>query len=295
MFEVKMILDSVSPAGVRLTTLTATYPRFIHAEIMTHRDRARNAASSRAIPFPVMMERVLDEPVVPIMWPAEQRGMQGGEPLPDFLANFAQEIWLAARVRAVQYADDLHHIGRTFAHQYPEHPRAEEVKDLRVHKSIPNRLVEPWMWITVLMTATEWKNFFRLRCHPDAEPHFQKIAGMIRDAMEDSTPSEPSPARGGWHLPFISGDDVDDYKLEACGRLSVARCARVSYLTHDGKRDPNKDFELYDRLVAGSGFGHWSPHEHVAQVADDATHRSGPFRGWVQFRKFFVGQENVEG
>lgn len=268
-FEVKIIADSIAPSGKRLTTLTATYPRFIHSEVLTHRDRARNAASSRAIPWPKMMAAINETPVVPIRFGNEQKGMQTGGEIdrPDDAAK----IWLEARDGAVR--------------------AAQQLADLGVHKSICNRLTEPWMWITVVMSATEWKNFFRLRCHPDAEIHFQKIAGMMREAIGASEPAEK--LVGEWHLPFTTADDFLNPIEDVC-RASVARCARVSYLTHEGKRDFAKDQELFDRLVQGSGFGHWSAHEHVAQASDDRDFRSGPFIGWKQFRKEFTN-ENLAG
>ncbi len=274
-FCCRIILDSVAPCNKRLTTVEIRYPRFIHSEIMTHRDRARNAASSRAIPWPKMMAAITDDPVIPIRFGSEQKGMQTGGEI-DNPAE-ARDVWLRARDAAVVYAEMLAKLG--------------------VHKSICNRLTEPFMWITVVMTATEWENFFRLRCHPDAEIHFQKIAGMIRDAMRTSSPRPL--AAGEWHRPYTS--DVADigvfedrgYADDVLNRISAARCARVSYLTHDSKRDPMQDLELFDRLANGSGFGHWSPHEHVAQALA-TPERSGPFIGWKQFRKLFA-QENVEG
>lgn len=183
----------------------------------------------------------------------------------------AETIWLQARDSAVAAAEKLAGLG--------------------VHKSICNRLTEPWMWITVVMSATEWANFFRLRCHPDAEIHFQKIAGMIRDELSASTPE--TKAYGEFHLPFSVAEDFDHPIEEVC-KACVARCARVSYLTHDGKRDFAKDVELFDRLVQGSGFGHWSAHEHVAQAERRADTRSGPFVGWWQYRKEFAN-ENIAG
>lgn len=276
-FDAKVVLDSISPTGARLTTLELTYPRFIHSEVLTHRDRARNSASSRAIPWPKMMERIERDPVVPILWGAEQRGMQtGGEIGAPFLA---ETEWLMARNNAVASARALAALG--------------------VHKSIVNRLTEPFMWITTIMSATEWKNFFRLRCHPDAEIHFQKIAGMARDAIEASTPMQ-LPV-GGWHMPYITDEEreacmqcrmsgVGDVTLVHLARCSVARCARVSYLTHDGEPSIDADVALYEKLVNGSGFGHWSPHEHVAMALEDPRERSGPYRGWRQFRKIQPGE-----
>ena len=166
MFEAKIIKDSITNHGSRLTTMEWTYPRFIHAEIMTHRDRARNAASSRAIPWPKMMERIVDHPVVPLKFLMEQRGMQGGEELSDFLQDFAEELWLSARDKAVEHANELHNIGKTFVEQvYNLHPKhatneyfggkkptddeLEALSKIKIHKSLPNRITEPWMWITV--------------------------------------------------------------------------------------------------------------------------------------------------
>lgn len=280
-FEVKIIADSLAPCGKRLTTVTMKYPRFIHSEIMTHRDRARNAASSRAIPWPKMMEAIANEPVVPLVFGSEQRGMQTGGEIDN--PDLAETIWLDARDSAIKAAKKLSELG--------------------VHKSICNRLTEPWMWITVVMSATEWNNFFRLRCHPDAEIHFQKIAGMVRDAIAGSKPKAMH--AGQWHLPFID-QQLDSFfsTLDLCEeteldsgeilrRCSVARCARVSYLNHDGTRDMRKDLELFDRLVQGSGFGHWSAHEHIAEACSSEV-RSGPFIGWRQYRKSFAN-ENLPG
>ena len=269
MFDVKIVADSISPQSKRLTTLTATYPRFIHSEIMTHRDRARNAASSRAIPWPKMMAAINDDPVIPIRFGSEQKGMQTGGEIerPDL----AETVWLEACDNAVRSAQML--------------------ADLGVHKSICNRITEPWMWITTLMTATEWNNFYRLRCHPDAEIHFQKIAGMMRDAMAASTPRPV--AQGDWHLPFIQ-DDERHLPLADLKRMSTARSARVSYLTHDGVPNVDKDISLFDRLIGGSGFGHYSPMEHLATPTDNDTSTGCPFHGWTPYRKEFPF-ENIEG
>lgn len=273
-FKVEIIADSIAPCGKRLTTLTATYPRFIHAEVMTHRAFERNAASSRAIPWSKMRQNIIDNPVVPLVFGSEQKGMQTGGEIDN--PGDARRRWLWARDTALEYADMLH--------------------DLDVHKSLVNRIVEPWMWITTIITATEWNNFYRQRCHPDAEIHFQKIAGMIREARENSTPSFVE--EGDWHLPYVSDDEVVEHGSFGEGdilrKVSTARIARVSYLTHDGVRSIPKDLELFDRLVNGSGFGHWSPHGHVAQATNDAELRSGPFVGWKQYRKTFAN-ENAPG
>lgn len=279
-FYAKVILDSMAPCGKRLTTIEARYPRFIHSEVLTHRDRARNSASSRAIPWPKMMAAITESPVVPIRWGSEQKGMQTGGEIED--TKGAESIWLAARDQMVAAAQALASLG--------------------VHKSLCNRLTEPWMWITIVMTATEWNNFFRLRCHSDAEIHMQEIAGRIRTAMAESRPIYLR--AGDWHRPYLRPEDhhwantlnncqTVTYGSHELNKVSTARCARISYLTHDGVRNPDKDLELFERLSTGSGFGHWSPMEHVNEALA-TQERSGPFIGWKQFRKEFP-LENLPG
>lgn len=267
--KVKVVLDSLSDRGIRLTTLELTYPRIVHQEVLTHRDRARNSASSRAIPWTKMRQQIEGDPFVPFEFGVEQRGMQAGSEIVERAQ--AEEIWLKARDHAVQ--------------------SAQELADLGVHKSICNRLTEPFMYITVLMTATEWANFFRLRCHADAEIHFRTLACTMRDTLANSTPQLVK--SGDWHIPFIQPDE-QTLPLDTRLKVSTARCARVSYLTHEGQRSLDKDLDLYERLLRGSDFGHWSAFEHLAQANAQAAERSGPFRGWVQYRKFFEN-ENVVG
>lgn len=264
-YVAKIVEDSVNEFDQRLVTMEWTYPRFIHAEILTHRDRERNSASSRAIPWPRMRERITNDPVIPIRFGSEQKGMQTGAEIDN--PNKAERIWLEARDNALKSAQDL--------------------ADLGVHKSICNRFTEPFMWITVIMTATEWKNLFRLRCHPDAEIHFQRIAELARATLESNSPTHLS--FGNWHLPYVTYDERQCIDLETLRKASVARCARVSYLTHDGSPNLDNDVKLFERLVQGSGFGHWSPHGHIAMSASPDV-RSGPFRGWLQYRKLMKNE-----
>lgn len=264
MFQANIILDSLAPSNCRLTTFTLTYPRFIHAEFMTHRVFSRNASSSRAIPVSKMIEEIKKNYVEPEFWGKNQKGMQAEQELNGAEITMARSIWLKQRDGAIEAAQAL--------------------ADLGCHKQITNRILEPFMNITVICTATDYDNFFSLRCHPDAQPEIQKLAFMMRDALENSTPKKLQTSE--WHIPFIQPDE-QHMDLEVKKKISVARCARVSYLTHDGKRDIEKDLELYERLITGSGKGHWSPTEHVAMAIDQPT-RSGNFTGWVQYRKFFA-------
>jgi thymidylate synthase ThyX len=247
------------------------YPRFIHSEMMTHRVFSRNAASSRAIPIKKMIAAVRDEPAMPIYWGRNQSGMSAREEIDETARAAAQAVWREALDHALASAERL------------------TANDIDLHKQLVNRLLEPFAWITVIITATEWSNFFTQRCHPDAQPEIHEIAQLMLGAYRASTP-QTVPA-GGWHLPLIQ-EDERGLDPELLCKLSVARSARVSYLTHDGKRDLEKDLELYERLLGGGANGHWSPFEHVATPLNESGAFSGNLRGWEQFRKRF-SQENV--
>lgn len=251
MHQAQIIADSMSPDGVRITSIVATYPRIIHAEVMTHRVFSRNAASSRAIPIEKMLQKVEEDPYVPTEWGANQKGMQAGELLTGAAAEKARSNWLIARDHAVT--------------------QARALLDTGVHKQLTNRLLEPFLWYTCLITATEWDNFFNLRCHPDAHPEIRKIAELMREEMRSHCPRQLE--YGQWHLPFVDFDrdsealGLDPHKQaeearEALKGISSGRSARISYETHDGVRDVSKDVELHDRLLAS---GHMSPFEHPAR------------------------------
>lgn len=260
MYECEVLADSISPSGKRLTTLVVTYPRMVHAELLTHRMFSRNSASSRAIPNEKLRQRVVDDPAMPVWWGKNQSGMQAREELVGDALETSKAEWLRARDEMIAASNRLASVG--------------------LHKQLCNRLIEPWMGITVIVSSTEWENFFRQRCHPDAQPELRVAAEAIRDAMEKSTPVRHG--NGSWHLPLVRAEDFDgaEYGGELLIKLSVARCARVSYLTHDGRRDPKADLELYDRLTSS---GHWSPLEHVARACAEPK-RIGNFIGWEQHR-----------
>lgn len=268
-FEAKVIADSIA-SDVRLTTLQVTGPRIVLAEFNTHRVFSRNSASSRAIPVEKRIQQILDDPFVPDAFGVNKRGMQAGADLDGTDNDRAREAWLAAMYAAIGQADALAKIG--------------------VHKQWANRLIEPFAWHTIIVTATEWENFFNLRISPEAQPEIRRMAVLMKAAMDGSDPDSVPP--GTWHLPFVDipGDvSEENYELEVETqvKLSVARCARVSYLTHDGKRDAAADIALYERLLAS---GHMSPFEHAARVAEESelgeAFRSSNFRApWIQHRK----------
>lgn len=317
----KVILASRNMAtGKVLTTMLLRYPRWIHAEARTHRKLriheegglpdyiatpslmedpalSRNASSSRAIPVEKLIADVISDPAVPLVWGRNQPGMQAGESHDAKVSHYGMSLtpesaWLHSMQQAIAMA-------RAFA-------------QAGYHKQIVNRLLEPFSHINVLVSATEWNNFFALRDHKDAEPHIQLLAKEMKRAMQESQIDDIAP--GDWHLPFVGVTNLPDFTRTAeimNGRLhvevpweikaSVARCARTSYRTHDGRTpSPDEDSVLYDRLV-GSEPLHASPAEHVAQ-ADFAHYTGGGasiysaeelhanFEGFCQFRKMLPNE-----
>lgn len=268
-YECKILADSVNPKGCRLTTFEVTYPRFVHSEFMTHRTLSRNAASSRAIPVKKVLDKVQLDPVLPVFWGKNQAGMQANAELEGDDLIAAKEAWLWTRDQAV--------IG------------VERMLKAGLHKQIANRALEPWFWITVLVTATDYSNFFGLRRHKDAQPEIKYIADLMYDAY---TTHEPTQLKNKeWHLPLApdkeellkSGSSMEDI-LKIC----TGRAARISYLTHDGVRNPAADLELHDKLKTSR---HMSPFEHCAQALNNCKYY-GNFKGFKQYRKFIPNESD---
>ena len=286
-----IVLDSISRAGKRIVTVELTYPRFIHSELMTHRDFSRNAASSRAIPVKRMIGDIRKNPAIPLFWGKNQKGMQALEECNELVhissltateACRREDAWIKAMDSALSFAESFDAAG--------------------YHKQVVNRLIEPYMHMRTLVTATEWDNFFTLRNHKDAEPHFELLAKKILEAMENSTPKLLDV--GEWHLPYITDEDWalfppdlidggDGYSyneaLVQVIKISVARCARVSYFDFDGlKPSPLKDEELYSKLIVSKPM-HASPIEHQA-MAMSSILPSRNFRGWKQYREIIESE-----
>jgi len=305
-FDAKVLADSRSPAGHRLTTLEATFPRFVLAEFNTHRVFSRNSASSRAIPIAKQLRRVLEDPYVPIEFGSNQPGMQAGPALAGEKLEAAEREWLSARDDAVRRVLGLVADPATLSPDADLQEAVAEVEAairdrarpgewLNVHKQVANRLLEPFMWHTVIVTATEWDNFWNLRCHADAQPEIRLVAERMRAAVEASDPVDLD--RGEWHLPLIRPEDREEVaSTEDLIKVSAGRCARVSYLTHAGVRDLSADVELHDRLLSS---GHMSPLEHPARPLEETELRenewSGNFRGWRPYRKEIAGESNPLG
>lgn len=262
MFSARVILDSQGCKS-RLTTMEITYPRCIHAEMLRHRVFSRNTASSRAIPIAHVIEQVRTNPFIPLHWGAAQGGMQAYKEVSEEAQADASSAWILLSRLACKTAETMSN-------------------DLGLHKQVVNRLLEPWVWVTEIVTATQWSNFVHLRCHEAAEPHAQKIAYMMRDAYNASTPTRLKEFE--WHIPFCPEDE--SLPIEDKLKIATGRLARVSYNKHLEERDYQKEIDLHDRL---SNSGHWSPFEHCARNDDNhGPGAGGNFGdGWFQYRKFF--------
>lgn len=262
-FEVEMILDSIAQ-GVRLSTLRLKYPRFIHSEFLTHRKFSRNAASSRAIPVKTTLKRVWNDPAMPIHWGKVQRGMQAKQELTGVRLQVAKILWKAASKLACLFAWGMMKAG--------------------LHKQVANRILEPFVLIEVIVSATEFQNFLNLRNHADAQPEFQVLAFGVQQVLDQSTPNELKP--GEYHLPYIL-ESEHHFSLEDKIKISIARIARVSYNTFDGcLSKPESDKNLYEKLI-GSDPKHLSPTEGVAFVTlfKDQFIPSNFDYPWQQYRK----------
>jgi thymidylate synthase ThyX len=187
-YDVKVLADSISPDGVRLTTLQCRYPRFIHSEMLRHRVFSHSVASSRAIPTEKQIERVRENPFVPETFNKRVKGMGVGEALDPEAQQDARDAWLWAADHAAMIAEKLNAIG--------------------IDKSRANRLLEPFIWVDDIITATEWDNFFALRDHPAAQPEFQILAQIMRAALKTSEPRHVG--YDSWHLPYVKDEEVKE-------------------------------------------------------------------------------------
>ena len=295
--KAKVVADSVNQNDTRITTVELEYHRYVHSELMTHRVFSRNSSSSRAIPITTMLDTILMSAATPVHWGKNQAGMQAKEELQGENLDCAKEIWEQAKRDAVSHSRSMHQVG--------------------VHKQIANRLTEPFQMIKVVVTSTEWNNFFWLRKHPDAPPEIAQLANCIYEARFDSTPIHLKP--GEWHLPYVSTyrnaegvrcytDDLGSaISIREALMISASCCAQVSYRKNDGSLE--KAETIYKRLIESEPC-HASPVEHQAQAFDskiviahapntwtkglthvdrDSNLWSGNFRDFIQYRQMLPG------
>lgn len=268
----KILADTISPAGDRITTMELCYPRIpVHSQLMAYRLFARNARSSRAVPTATLLREVRDNPALPIFWGENQRGMVARSELSHRRAAIARAI-----------------VGVT---RFPNLLAAQALAKLGLHKQTANRILEPWMWIHTVFTASyqsfgarPWENLFSQRIHEDAQPEFCELATLMRDALEDSIPEI-----GTVHLPYVNA--VADLGLEDAIKVSAARCARVSYKPFGGvAEDIGADLRLAAKLL-GARPAHLSPFEHPCTAFPG---QCGPFYGWQSARSLLESPKGRE-
>ncbi len=274
----RVIEDSAYPGmDARLTTLVLTYPRFIHAELMTHRVFSRNAASSRAIPVSKMLKRAEEDPANPIFWGKNQPGMQSWEELDPDEKRLVQEEWKSLQDKTILSVAKLNRLG--------------------FHKQYANRPLEWFGWIETILTGTNFDNFVAQRAHGDAHPEFglsqEMNTGLAVEVLNALNASHPRVLNfGEWHLPFLKKEERPEFRGISWGhekyltyiKRSAARCSRVSYMNHEGKvTTVEEDLAHYEKL-AGAVPMHSSPMEHQATPYTGETR--GNFKGFRQWRSY---------
>jgi thymidylate synthase ThyX len=293
--QVKVIEDSISKFGDRLTTLQVEYPRFILPQMNTHRVFSRSYSSSRAIPIQKLIDEVRASPAMPVYWGKNKPGMQASEELTEEDIEYCKLEWIEAAINAADSAEYLLNKG--------------------LHKQTANRLLEPFLNVRGVITATEWDNFFKLRIHPTAQPEICKLATLMKEARDASTPKQLGDYE--MHLPYVSKEERSSVLAVDLPKISAARCARASYNKHDGSNPSvEEDLELFNQLAKrpytdkrGQVYDindscHLSPLEHSAEPAlfreyswaRGQTHTdgigrpwSGNFKGWIQYRQKYEG------
>lgn len=290
--EVEVLADSIGPCEIRLTTVRYRAPRFILAQINTHRQFSRNAASSRAL----STEKILQSTTIEPAWRYRAKGMQPAGPMDERDAWFAERCWRDALGDSIQAVKDL--------------------LTVNCAKEIVNRLLEPFMWVEGVISSTSWDNFLVLRAsdengETEAQHEIQVLADLIRDVLAQSTPQRLQ--TGQWHLPYHDPERDKDLSEEQQRRVCVARLARATTYANTKEYSHKRDLRLFDRLVKPPI--HASPLEHIAQATRpskvvneiacwaeeqgfrphvigrvDNDHvwiaeKSGNFDGWRQFRE----------
>ena len=305
--NVRLIAHSTSDLDNQIATFELEYPRYIHSEIMTHRMFSRNAQSSRAVPVAKTSEINALNPVKPLLWGKNKAGMSSVEELEGSELLVAKMHWSNAAEESFN--------------------RSKQMSDAGLHKQWANRITEWCSRIKVVVTATEWDNYFWLRDDEDAaQPEIVYLARKMKEVLNASTPELLSP--GEWHTPYVEhkrgADGVLRYfdtngnqlTTEEALKISASCCGQVSYRKLDDSKE--KALEIYQKLFSGPK-PHLSPVEHQATPIDhhkmtNFTNSSDPFswehgithmdsnydlwsanfKGWIQYRQILstVGDVN---
>lgn len=294
LISVEIIKDSYNPEfSSRITTMILEYPRIVHSELMTHRVLSRNASSSRAIPVSKVIEQVRNNPAMPVRFGKNQAGMQDAGEYE--CSEAIRDLWKEASRSACSFAAVMN--------------------DMQAHKQVINRILEPYQFIRVCVTSTNWNNLFSLRNHPDADPTIHALAETMEKAMDKSTPIKLE--CGHWHVPFVetyhdkygnqmfSDNAGNDLSLEQALMISASCAAQTSYRKLDNSLEKAED--IYKKLIESKPC-HASPVEHSGRVIPKMTNPmdyfniegvthidrngvpwSGNFHGFVQYRQLING------
>lgn len=287
----RVVADSISPQGKRITTFELEYPRIIHSELMTHRLFSRNAMSSRAIPIKKMIEQVQQNPAMPVKFGKNQPGMQDAGDHNELIdAGYEPATWWGlAGLSAARFAEGF--------------------ADAGYHKQIANRLLEPFQRMKTVLTATDFENFWWLRVDKDADPTIFALAEAMKKAFDESEPELLYP--GMWHTPYVDhvygfgdGEGEDEHifegyclldendkpvmlTVEEAKAISASCCAQVSYRVLNNTKD--KALDIYGKLLSGNKV-HASPFEHQATPMDYVDiHTDYGTDVIVQFFEGFLG------
>jgi hypothetical protein len=280
----KVIADSISEKGIRMTTFEWVFNRWILAEINTHRSISKNLQSSRAVPLKKAIEMVKNSPAYPTHWGKNQAGMQAKEELAGDNLGDSKTLWDSHREVTISVLETLDTLG--------------------AHKQWAARILEPHVMTKGVFSGTDWSNLMYLRDDEEAQPEFQELARCVRLCFEQSVPTLLYPDE--WHVPYVKSYrnsdetvmyfDSDDVEIdvETAKKISGSCCAQVSYRRLNDSRE--KALEIYDKLFSGRK-PHMSPVEHQAtpifrEWENGVTHidrngnlRSGNLNGWIQYRQ----------
>jgi hypothetical protein len=262
---VKILADSTNTfTGDRITTFLVSIWKVLQAELRTHRSTGQSHYSSRAIPTDKLIKQVEENPFIPL-WREFQKGMSGSNTLLEKDKKEATEVWRSAAKSAIWHVNRL--------------------KELGIAKEQRNRLLEPFMTGDCIVTASgyAWSHFFNLRCAEGVQPEFREVAEEMLIQYHISTPKLLN--EGEWHIAF---EDKNIPSVTEKLQVSVARCARTSYLNHQSTIDYLKDFELYQKLLR-----HTPPHlscfEHQLQAQ-----RCGKYAQYTGFKPLRIFIEDGE-
>jgi hypothetical protein len=248
----RVIADSVTTNGKRMTTFECEAPRIILAEINTMRMLSKNCSSSRAIPVNTILNQVRNDPFLPVEWGKNKAGMSSTETMTEAEAKETEAMWREAGNSAAFYSQKL--------------------LDLGLHKQWANRGTETYQFIKQVISGTEWNNLWWLRNHDAAQPEYHELSRVMHEAFELSVPKLL--LVGEWHTPYVSSTrnsatGVMEYfdstgallNVVEAQKVSSSCCAQSSYRKSDDSLA--KALDIYEKLV-GMDRKHASPFEHIA-------------------------------